>query len=118
MDVYAAPRRLPGTLSTCPNCRQPVVWATTVGGPRGPGGKLMAFEPVESPLGRAAVKPDSQHRPSRLFARMLDPDEDPFYELGEYQGLPHSAVCSANRRPPTFDGSNVTELAAWRRGDR
>lgn len=81
-------RRLPGTPEPCDHCGVLVVWATTVASPRGPGGKAQAFDPVEDPRGRVAVRPAH----GRLLARALEKDEvhDPPLE---YLGMPHVATC-------------------------
>lgn len=111
-----APRRLPGTQSVCPDCREPIVWARLVATTMNRGGKDMAFNPTEDPLGRVAVYLERAPRPTRLFARPLLPGEEPDPDWDELLASPHSPTCAAKPPPPpSFDGTNVTELAAWRR---
>lgn len=113
-------RQLPGTLSVCPDCHGPIVWAKLMATPLNRGGKDMAFNPAEDPHGRVAVRPEQLgQNPTKLWARPLEADEepDPFWE--EILAMPHSSSCPAVSRPdrpPSFDGTNVTELAEWRRG--
>jgi hypothetical protein len=107
-------RPLPGTTSVCQLCKRTIVWATTVAGPNGPGGKSQPFDPVEDPKGNVALFPRGQ---GRLLARALQHGEDADRPL-EYLGMPHAATCA--RAPvtagaPAPDMGNVVDFAAARR---
>lgn len=106
------PRRLPGTVSTCQLCRRHIVWATTVAGPNGPGGKSQAFDPYESTDGRVAIVPRGG---GRLWARALHKDESHDL-LTELLGMPHVATCARpDPVPQTPLPGNVADLGAFRR---
>lgn len=85
-------RALPGARVTCERCRAEIVWAVTVAGPNGPGGKATPLDPTEDPRGNVAVNPVAA---GRLLARVLGKDEhhDPPIE---FLAMPHFATC---RRP-------------------
>lgn len=104
------PRRLPGTSSTCQLCKRPIVWATTVAGPNGPGGKSQPFDPVEDPDGNVAIRPAAR---GRLLARALGKDDTVDRGI-EYQAMPHAATCA--RAPATAPvlPAGVIDLAAAR----
>lgn len=82
--------------SRCDGCRQPIVWAVTVAGPNGPGGKLMPLDPLEDLAGNVAVTQPAAR--GRLLARALFKDEK-VERPSEYAGMPHFATCSTNSRP-------------------
>lgn len=93
-------RRLPAPAvarTSCQGCRQPIVWAVTVAGPNGPGGKLMPLEPVEDLEGNVAVT--TPHPPyGRLLARVLGKDEIVDRPV-EYAAMTHFATCPTRTRP-------------------
>lgn len=104
-------RALPGRRAQCGRCRRVIVWAVTVAGPNGPGGKAMPLDPLEAPDGNTAVRPSAG---GRLLARVLGKDEshDPPVE---YLAMPHFATCpgnpeGSNPRLP----ANVLDLEAAR----
>lgn len=89
-------RRLPGEVEACEACGAGVVWATTVAGPNGPGGKRMALNPLED-LGYGNTAVRAEHR-GRLLARVLFKGETHDAPL-EYLAVPHVATCPY---PPGF----------------
>ncbi len=110
-EAWVRVRSIPGTASTCQLCKRPIVWATTVAGPNGPGGKSQPFDPYEAPDGNVAVYPAPGHR---LRARALHKGEDPATPF-EFRAMPHAATCAkaptgANPRLP----AEVVDLAAHR----
>lgn len=104
------PRRLPGTTSTCQLCKRPIVWATTVAGPNGPGGKSQPFDPLEDPNGNVAIRVASNRR---LLARALGKD-DALDATVEYRGMPHAATCTRPVMAPPRLPEGVVDLAAAR----
>lgn len=86
-------RPLPADSSTCERCGEDIVWAITVAGPNGRGGKRQPFDPHEHPDGNVAIL---SPRRGRLLARALMGDEqhDP---PNEYLGMPHAATCQPTR---------------------
>ncbi len=83
-------RRLPGDIVTCESCGAPIVWAVTVAGPNGRGGKAMPLNPREDlGYGNTAVRPGHA---GRLLARVLFKDET-HDAPGEYLAVPHAATC-------------------------
>lgn len=87
--VETKPRTIPGPTAECEHCHRTIVWAVTVAGPYGPGGKSQPFDPIENAAGRVALIP---RHGGQLFARALMKDEthdDPI----EYLGMPHAATC-------------------------
>ena len=110
-------RELPAPLEArtkCDGCRRDIVWATTVAGPNGRGGKLMPLDPVEDLAGNVCVTQPVAR--GRLLARVLCTDETVDRGAGEYQVMPHFATCPTRTKPelPT----NVVDLAAQRRRRR
>lgn len=104
MVTDQALRRLPidGTAhSTCEGCAGELVWAVTVAGPNGRGGKLMPLDPVENLAGNVAVT--APHR-GRLLARVLTKGEA-FDRPHEYAAMPHFATCPTGTKPelPAID---------------
>ena len=83
-------RRIPATTTLCDRCIRPIVWAVTVAGPNGPGGKSQPFDPYEDLAGNVALSP--AHR-GRLLARALFKDEHVDRPV-EYCGMPHAATCA------------------------
>lgn len=104
-------RPLPGTRSLCQLCKQPIVWARTMAGPNGPGGKSQPFDPYENPDGNVAIIPRAQ---GRLLARALGKD-DGLDEHAEYRGMPHAATCKKPDPKARVLAPNVVDLAARRR---
>lgn len=82
-------RRLPGTPQPCERCGALIVWARTVAGPNGRGGRAMPLDEYENPRGNVAVTPAS---PTVLRARVLTKDEHHAPPL-EYLAMPHFATC-------------------------
>lgn len=81
-----------GRLSKCTRCKAPIVWARTVAGENGPGGKAMPLDPEPNPAGNVAVRPQ---RRGELLARVLKADEDHDHHT-EVRAMPHFATCKAN----------------------
>jgi hypothetical protein len=104
-------RQLPGRRTPCSRCLRQIVWAVTVAGENGPGGKAMPLDPVEHPEGNTAVLPGAA---GRLRARVLQKDErhDPPVE---YLAMPHFATCPG--KPPALEQlpDGVADLTAHRR---
>ncbi|XBB66883.1 hypothetical protein ABFU82_22665 [Nocardioides sp. WV_118_6] len=82
--------------SYCHGCGELIVWATTVAGPNGPGGKLQPFDPRENPVGRIAITQPVAR--GRLLARALHKGETVERPL-EYIGMTHFATCRAGAHP-------------------
>jgi len=82
--------------SYCHGCGELIVWATTVAGPNGPGGKLQPFDPRENPAGRIAITQPVAR--GRLLARALHKGETVERPL-EYDGMTHFATCRAGAHP-------------------
>ena len=80
----------------CSGCRREIVWAVTVAGPNGPGGKLMPLDPLEDLAGNVAVTQPVAR--GRLHARVLHKGET-VDRPGEYSGMPHFATCPVGARP-------------------
>ena len=93
--------------SMCEGCRQPIVWALTVAGPNGRGGKLMPLDPREDPAGNVAVT--APH--GRLLARVLTKDEQ-VDRPGEYAANSHFATCPTRTKPEL--PPNVVDMAEQR----
>ncbi len=92
------PRSLPAPAharTTCDGCRRPIVWAITVAGPNGRGGKMMPLDPREDLDGNVAVV---QAPGGRLTARVLSKDEGVDRPL-EYAGMTHFATCPTRTKP-------------------
>jgi hypothetical protein len=92
-DVRPLPEAIATTL--CEGCGNPVVWAITVAGPNGRGGKLMPLDPHENLAGNVAVT--APHR-GRLLARVLTKGED-FDRPFEHAGMTHFASCPTGTKP-------------------
>lgn len=107
-------RPLPEAVATsnCEGCGFPVVWAMTVAGPNGPGGKYMPLNPHEDLAGNVAVT--APHR-GRLLARVLTKGET-FDRPHEYAGMTHFATCGARIKPAL--PPEVVDLAAERQQRR
>lgn len=88
-EVETPLRRIPGPVDTCEFCGEPIVWAITVAGPNGPGGKAQPFNHFEHVDARVALIPGHGSRP---VARALHKDEDVVTPI-EYRGMPHVATC-------------------------
>lgn len=91
----------------CSGCRRPIVWAITVAGPNGRGGKLMPLDPNEDPEGRIAIT--APH--GRLLARALTKDEA-IDRPAEYAGTVHFATCPTRSKPEL--PANVVDLQQQR----
>jgi hypothetical protein len=90
-------RALPPAAATtmCEGCHGPIVWAKTVAGPNGPGGKWMPLEPREDLAGNVAVT--AIHR-GRIRARVLQRDES-VDRPAEHQAQTHYAACPVRCHP-------------------
>lgn len=107
-----APRAVPGAQSKCGRCKGPIVWARTMAGPNGPGGKAMPLDPVENPAGNAAVRATG---PRSAVVRVLGKDEG-LDETLEVRGMPHFATCQPTLPdPPPELPANVVDFAQARR---
>lgn len=98
-DPHGDLRTLPApehARSFCHGCGRLVVWATTVAGPNGPGGKLQPFDPREDLAGNVAITQPVAR--GRLLARALHKDEQVERPL-EYSGMTHFATCPVKARP-------------------
>lgn len=114
--VTVQPRQLPappGFATTCDGCGRHIVWAVTVAGPNGRGGKLMPLDPTEDLTGNVVVTQPAAR--GRLLARVLCKDET-VDRPGEYSAMPHFATCPARTRPAL--PPNVIDLAERRRRRR
>lgn len=90
MSNGTARRPLPGDVVPCEDCKAPIVWAVTLAGPNGRGGKAMPLDHLEDiRFGNTAVR--AGHG-SRLLARVLGKDETHDAPL-EYLAVPHFATC-------------------------
>lgn len=114
-------RRLPAgahSRTSCSSCKAEIVWAMTVAGPNGPGGKLMPLDPIEHPDGNVAVT--VPHR-GELRARVLMKDESVDRPL-EYVAMPHFATCRAGGKPElpaaVIDLQHERDRRRRRRGGR
>lgn len=93
LDV--ARRALPAAPSSpCLRCGLHVVWAVTVAGPNGPGGKLMPLDPIEDLDGNVSVTAPTR---GRILARVLQRDETVDRPI-EWSAMPHFATCLAGVR--------------------
>ena len=104
------PRPLPAppiAPARCRRCRQPIVWAITVAGPNGRGGKGMPLDPLEDLTGNVAVLPVPG---GRLTARVLGRDEHVDRPV-EYSAMPHFATCTAP--PPPSTTSTTATTVSW-----
>lgn len=107
-------RPLPEAIATsrCEGCHEDVVWAITVAGPNGRGGKYMPLNPHEDLAGNVAVT--APHR-GRLHARVLTKGET-FDRPHEYAAMTHFATCVARIKPAL--PPDVVDLAAERQQRR
>jgi hypothetical protein len=105
------PRTLPAGRATtrCDGCSRDIVWAITVAGQNGRGGKLMPLDPVEVLDGNVAVT--NPHR-GVLLARVLARDESVSRPV-EYAAVAHFATCPV-RAHPTLP-ADVVDLDDQRR---
>lgn len=85
----AAARRLPADAQDCDRCGARIVWARTVAGPNGRGGRAMPLDEYESARGNVAVQPVTANV---LRARVLGKDEHHSPPV-EYLAMPHFATC-------------------------
>lgn len=111
MEPDLRPLPAPRVASTrCEGCGTHVVWAITVAGPNGRGGKLIALNPHEDLRGSYAVTALQPGR-GRLLARCLTKDEA-FDRPFEYAAMPHVATCVTRSRPEL--PANVIDLQQQR----
>jgi hypothetical protein len=102
--------------SFCHGCGHLVVWATTVAGPNGPGGKLQPFDPREDLAGRIAITQPIAR--GRLLARALSKEEQVDRPL-EYAGMTHFATCPVKAHPaPPMELLEQQTQHLGRRGGR
>lgn len=97
MTGHLEPRPLPQPIArtSCDGCGATIVWAITMAGPNGPGGKLIPLEPLEDLTGNVAVI--APHL-GRLVARVLTKDEH-VDRPHEYAAQTHFAACPARTKP-------------------
>lgn len=97
METDPPLRALPEAIAStrCEGCGNEIVWAVTVAGPNGRGGKLMPLDPHENLAGNVAVT--APHR-GRLLARVLTKGED-FDRPFEHAGMTHFASCPTRTKP-------------------
>lgn len=97
MATETPTRDLPPAAATtsCEGCQRPIVWAKTVAGPNGPGGRWMPLDPHEDLAGNVAVT--MVHR-GRIRARVLQRDET-VDRPAEHQAQTHYATCPARCHP-------------------
>lgn len=107
-DVTTEPRTLPAEATTCAGCGRPIVFAVTVAGENGRGGKHMPLDPIEDAAGNTAVRPAH----GRLLARVLKKDETHDHRT-EYLAMPHFATCTRRPDEPQLP-DNVVSLQAHR----
>jgi hypothetical protein len=118
--IDVARRALPeAPASQCQTCGLPVVWAVTLAGPNGRGGKLMPLDPIEDLDGNVAATSPTR---GRLLARVLQRDEAVDRPL-EYAAIPHFATClggvrGADQVGLPADVIRLEEERARRRGRR
>lgn len=86
------PDKIPGRRAKCNRCKAPIMWARTVAGENGPGGKAIPIDPDPNPAGNVAVRPQ---RRGELLARVLTKGEDHDHQT-EVRAMPHFATCAAN----------------------
>lgn len=91
--MTARPKPLPGRPRRCGRCNQPIVFARTVAGENGPGGKAMPLDLYPNPDGNVAVR-DTGH--GHLLARVLKKDETHDRTL-EFRAMPHFATCGVEQ---------------------
>lgn len=90
MSTTDTTRRLPGEVVACELCGAAIVWATTLAGPNGPGGKAMPLNALEDlAYGNTAVH---SPRHGQVVARVLHKGESHDHPL-EYLAVPHFATC-------------------------
>ena len=80
---------------TCHGCGRGIVWAITVAGPNGRGGKAMPLDPAEDLAGNVAVTVVTV---GRLAARVLMKDESADRPL-EFLAQTHFATCPVGAHP-------------------
>lgn len=103
-------RHLPGRRAVCGRCKRPIVWAVTLAGANGPGGKAMPLDPLEAADGNTAVRTTG----SRLVARVLGKDET-HDSSTELLAMPHFATCPGSpEKPNPRLPDNVLDLEAAR----
>lgn len=90
MNATETRRTIPGDVVECEDCHAPIVWAITVAGPNGPGGKSMPLNPLED-LGYGNTAVRAGHA-GRVLARVLGKDETHDSPV-EYLAVPHFATC-------------------------
>lgn len=105
-----ARRAVPGVRARCRSCDAAIVFATTVAGPNGPGGKWQPLNPLEDPEGRVAVRPTVI---GRAVARTLHRDET-HDEFAEMLAMPHAATCQPKIAGTSPIPDGVVDLAAHR----
>lgn len=81
------------------DCKAPIVWAVTVAGENGPGGKAMPLDPHPSIEGNVAVRVNATH--GRVLCRVLCKGETVIAGV-ELLAMPHFATCTARHptKPP------------------
>jgi hypothetical protein len=97
--IELAPRALPAgehAHTLCQGCMRDIVWAMTVSGPNGPGGKLIPLDPIEDLEGNVVVTQPRAR--GRLLARVMCRGELADRPM-EYLAMTHFASCPTGSRP-------------------
>ncbi len=108
------PRKIDGRRAVCRYCQQPIVFATTLAGANGRGGKPMPLDPTPHPDGNVAVRRTS---PGHIVARVLGKD-DTLDTTIEVRAMPHFATCVPILPTDEPAPANVTNLNTYRRTHR
>lgn len=98
------PDKIRGRRARCNRCKAPIVWARTVAGENGPGGKAIPLDPEPNPDGNLAVR---EQRRGELLARVLKKDE-------EHDHMTEVAKCGIARTSATSCLPATAGLAAQR----
>lgn len=99
-----------GRPGPCGRCGARIVWARTMAGPNGPGGKMMPLDAEPDPRGNVAVHPSVT---GQLQARVLAHD-DALDELAEERAMPHFATCGRDHAPTPVAGDREAEEVGGR----
>lgn len=77
---------------TCKACGAPIIWARTLAGPNGPGGKAMPLDAEPNPDGNVAARITASAPMLRRVCRVLAKDETHDHRA-EQLYMPHFATC-------------------------
>lgn len=109
-------RRIPGNVVPCRSCGATILFARTLPGKVGRGGKLIPLNPVEDPVGNVAVRNTGDQYRAALVARVLA-DDDALDTVTEYRAMPHAATCQP-RLPVDVDRNPPPNVLPFRRPRR